>query len=257
MRTEDDMDLGLAGRTALVTGASGAIGSAIAAALAREGAAVALGWHTNQAAAETVATRIASDGGRAVAVRVDMADPASAGATVAEVTDTLGPVAALVANAVHWPLEGDEVSALSAGLERNVLGTMALIDAVLPGMRQVGWGRLVLISSDIVAQPMPGLTAYPASKAALEAAARALAVREAAAGILTNVVRPGFTLTDKALSSPRLGQRAVDAESARTPTGRICTPDDVASAVAYLSSAANGHINGQTLSVAGGRELTR
>ncbi len=132
-----------------------------------------------------------------------------------------------------------------------------MIDAVLPGMRDAGWGRLVLISSDVVDQPMPAAVAYPAAKGALETAAKVLAVREAQHGILTNVVRPGFTLTERVLNTPGFGQGVVDAEAAKTPTGRICTPEDVASAVAYLGSAANGHVNGEVLSVAGGRHLTR
>jgi NAD(P)-dependent dehydrogenase (short-subunit alcohol dehydrogenase family) len=70
-------------------------------------------------------------------------------------------------------------------------------------------------------------------------------------------VRPGFTLTERALTWPGFGQEVVDAESAKTPTRGICTPEDVASAVAYLGSAANGHVNGEVVSVAGGRHLTR
>ncbi|WP_281178571.1 SDR family NAD(P)-dependent oxidoreductase [Streptosporangium amethystogenes] len=139
----------------------------------------------------------------------------------------------------------------------NAAGTLTMIDAVLPGMRDAGWGRLVLISSDVVDQPMPAAVAYPAAKGALETAAKVLAVREAQHGILTNVVRPGFTLTERVLNTPGFGQGVVDAEAAKTPTGRICTPEDVASAVAYLGSAANGHVNGEVLSVAGGRHLTR
>ncbi|MFI6786206.1 SDR family oxidoreductase [Nonomuraea sp. NPDC050383] len=103
----------------------------------------------------------------------------------------------------------------------------------------------------------PAGATYPAAKGALEAAAKVLAVREAGHGVLTNVVRPGFTLTDRVLSTPWLGQGAVDAGSAETPTGRICTPEDVASAAAYLGSAANRHVNGEILSVAGGRHPTR
>lgn len=123
-------------------------------------------------------------------------------------------------------------------------------------MRSLRWGRIVVVSTDIVEQPMAGPLAYAAAKGALEtAAARVLAVREASHGILTNVVRPGFTLTDRALT-PALRPAAIE-EAARTPTRRICTPEDVASAVTYLGSAANDHINGQVLSVAGGRELVR
>ena len=104
---------------------------------------------------------------------------------------------------------------------------------------------------------MAGPLAYATAKGALETAARVLAVREARHGILTNIVRPGFTLTDRALNAPFLGPEAVAQESAKTPTGRICTPDDIATAITYLASAANGHVNGQTLSLAGGRELVR
>lgn len=146
---------------------------------------------------------------------------------------------------------------LADGLITNTVGTLSLIDAVLPGMRKANWGRLVLISTDIVEQPMPAGMAYPSAKGALETAAKVLAVREARHGILTNVVRPGFTLTERALTTPGLGQQAVDAEAAKTPTRRICTPEDVASAAVYLGSAANGHCNGEVLSVAGGRQLTR
>ena len=126
----------------------------------------------------------------------------------------------------------------------------------MPGMRAANWGRIVVVSTDIVEQPMAGPLAYATAKGALETAARVLAVREARHGILTNVVRPGFTLTQRALTSASLGPAAVE-EAAHTPTGRICTPDEIASAVTYLGSAANGHVNGQALSIAGGRELIR
>lgn len=165
----------------------------------------------------------------------------------------------LVANAVVWPerAPADTWETLLDGLTANVVGTMALVEAVLPGMRARGWGRIVLISSDVVEQPLPAAVAYPAAKGALETAARVLAAREARHGILTNVVRPGFTLTDRALTMPGFGRAVVDAEGAKTPTGRICTPAEVAAAVAFLGSAANGHINGEVVSLAGGRHLTR
>jgi NAD(P)-dependent dehydrogenase (short-subunit alcohol dehydrogenase family) len=104
---------------------------------------------------------------------------------------------------------------------------------------------------------MPAAAGYPAAKGAIEVAARVLASREARHGVLTNVVRPGFSLTDRALTTPGFGQAVVDAEAEKTPTRRICTPQDVANLVAYLGSAVNGHVNGEVISVAGGRELTR
>jgi 3-oxoacyl-[acyl-carrier protein] reductase len=265
------MDLGLAGRVALVTGASGDIGGAIARAFGAEGARVAAGWHGNEAAARKAADDAvragagSSDsapgemGARGMTVRLDLRDRHSPAAAVAQVAAELGPVSVLVANAVAWPerAPADNWDTLLDGLTANVVGTMALIEAALPAMRAAGWGRIVLISSDVVEQPIPVAAAYPAAKGALETAARVLAAREARHGILTNVVRPGFTLTERALTMPGFGRSAVDAEGAKTPTGRICTPDDVASAVAYLGSAANGHVNGEVLSVAGGRHLTR
>jgi 3-oxoacyl-[acyl-carrier protein] reductase len=247
------MDLGLENKVVLVTGASGAIGAAIARAFAAEGARVAAGWHGNEEAA-----RAAIDTGKGMTVRIDQRDRLSAAAAVAEVERVLGPIEVLVGNAVAWPARApDTWDSLVDGFTANTVGTLALVEAALPGMRQAGWGRIVLISSDVVQQPIPAATVYPATKAALEMAARVLATREAAHGILTNVVRPGFTLTERALATPGFGRSAVDSESAKTPTGRICTPEDVASAVAYLGSAANGHVNGEVLSVAGGRQLTR
>jgi NAD(P)-dependent dehydrogenase (short-subunit alcohol dehydrogenase family) len=250
------MDLGLDGRTVLITGASGDIGQAIARAYAAEGALVAAGWHRNGERARDLVDSIAKDGGRGMPVRIDQRDPGSIDAAVREVARELGDTTVLVANAVAWPERvPDSWDTMTDGFTANVIGTVALVDAVLPAMQSAGWGRLVLISSDVVDQPMPAAVTYPAAKGALETAATVLAAREARHGVLTNVVRPGFTLTERALTG--FGQKAVDAEAAKTPTGRICTPEDVASAVTYLGSAANGHINGEVISVAGGRHLTR
>ncbi|GGL20115.1 short-chain dehydrogenase [Sphaerisporangium melleum] len=252
------MDLGLDGRVALVTGASGAIGGAIAEAFAAEGARVAATWHSNEGPARALADTIVQSGGQAMTVRLDQRDPATASEAVREVQRRLGDIAVLVANAVAWPARAPETwDSLADTFTVNALGTLAVVDAVLPGMRSAGWGRLVLISSDVVEQPMPWNVGYPAVKGALETAAKVLATREAEHGILTNVVRPGFTLTDRALSTPGFGRQAVDAEAAKTPTGRICRPQDVASLAAYLGSAANGHVNGEIVSVAGGRHLIR
>ncbi|MEU4690143.1 SDR family oxidoreductase [Actinoplanes sp. NPDC023714] len=252
------MDTGLSKKVALVTGASGAIGRATALHLAAEGAAVAVSWHANEDGARNVVDTITRAGGRACAVRLDHGDPGAARHVVDEVTERLGPVSVLVANAVQWPsFDADEIGGLTTSLAVNTIGPAALIDAALPGMRAARWGRIVAVSTDIVEQPMAGPLAYATAKGALETAARVLAVREARNGILTNVVRPGFTLTDKALNAPFLGPEAIAAESEKTPTGRICTPEDVATAITYLASAANGHVNGQTLSLAGGRELVR
>src|SRR3954469_25813158 len=130
------MDLGLDGRVALVTGASGDIGGAIARAFEEEGALVAAGFHANK-----VKTGFP--------VRVDLRDHHSPEAAVTEVAEALCPASVLVANAVAWPerAPADTWETLLDGLTANVVGTMALVEAVLPGMRARGWGRIVLISS--------------------------------------------------------------------------------------------------------------
>jgi NAD(P)-dependent dehydrogenase (short-subunit alcohol dehydrogenase family) len=255
---ESTMETGLSKKVALVTGASGAIGRAAALQLAGEGASVAVSWHANRDGAADVVEAIMQAGGHACAVHLDHGNPATVQGVIEEVAERLGSIAVLIANAVQWPsFDADEIGGLTTSLAVNTIGPAALIDAVLPAMRAGGWGRIVVVSTDIVKQPMAGPLAYATAKGALETVARVLAVREARHGILTNIVRPGFTLTDKALNAPFLGPEAVAAESEKTPTGRICTPEDIATAITYLASAANGHINGQTLSLAGGRELVR
>jgi 2-hydroxycyclohexanecarboxyl-CoA dehydrogenase len=237
------MTFQLMGRTALVTGATGEIGKAIARRFAGEGADVLLGYNADEAGARELAVGIRAAGGTARALPTPLDGPIGA----------LPDVDVLVANAVQWPTFDDDRQAMTAALATNVAGTFALIDEVLPGMRRRRWGRIVIVSTDIVVQPMPGGVTYPALKGAVEAGARVLAVREAGHGVLTNVVRPGFTLSDRA----RAMAGAVESESARTPTGRICTPEDVADVVMFLGSGAHSHVNGEAISVAGGRELTR
>ena len=248
----------LEGKVAFVSGGSGAIGRAIALSLAAEGAGVGVAWHAGEDRAAEVVETIVRSGGRARAVHLDQRDGATARAALDEVRQALGDVSVLVANAVEWPSPGvGDIEALTASLAANTVGTAALVDVALADMRAGGWGRIVILSSDIVEQPMAGSLAYATAKGGLESAARVLAVREAPHGILTNVVRPGLTLTDRALESAFLGPAVLQREAAQTPTGRICTPEDVASAVTYLASSANGHVNGQVLSVAGGREFVR
>jgi 3-oxoacyl-[acyl-carrier protein] reductase len=251
------VDLGIQGKTVVVTGGSGDIGAAIALAFAREGAVVAVGYRSRAARAEQAARAIRASGGAAFTVRIDQSAPDDISRTLTEVQAAAGPVEILVANAVAWPAGEQDWSRLVHDLTANVAGTITLTDSALPSMRACGWGRVVYISSDVVDQPAPAAPGYPAAKAAVEAAARVYALREAEHGILTNIVRPGFTLTDRARTVPGFGQDLIDAESAKTPTRRICTPEDVAGATLYLASTANTHINGEVLSVAGGRHLTR
>jgi 3-oxoacyl-[acyl-carrier protein] reductase len=252
------MDLRLKNRVALITGGSGDIGAAIAVAFGLEGASVVVGRHRSGERADEVVATIRDAGGTATAVQIDQGDPDSIHGAIVEIEAQHGGVDVFVGNAVSWPEQQQTWNALAHGLVVNVGGTIMLAEALIPTMRSRGWGRIVLVSSDVVDQPMPDAPAgYPAAKAAIEAAARVFALREAQFGILTNVVRPGLTLTNGAVSQTGPGQAVVDAESEKTPTRRICTPEDVASAILYLGSSANAHVNGEILSVSGGRYLTR
>lgn len=241
----------------LVTGGSGAIGEAIAVAFARAGNAVAVGYHTGADRARAVADRVATEGGSAAIVRIDQSDPASIAAGIGAVNRDLGGIDILVANAVRWPEpDKDDWDTLVEQLTVNVAGTAAVIEAVLPDMREQHWGRVIVISTDLVVQPMAAPFAYPCAKAAVETIATVLAVREARHGILTNVVRPGLTMTPRLLDTPGFAP-AIEAETAATPTGRLCTPEDIAATVTHLGSDANRHVNGAIISISGGRELTR
>jgi 3-oxoacyl-[acyl-carrier protein] reductase len=246
----------LADRVVLVTGGSGDIGRAIVMAFAAEGARVAVGWNSNRRAADATVAAIRQSGGVAIEVQLDQGSADSIAAAVERVASELGTIDVLVTNAVAWPEQTETWDALVHSLTVNVAGTITLAESAAAAMRTKGWGRIVMVSSGVVDQPIPAAPGYPSAKGAIEIAARVLASREARNGILTNVVRPGFILTERALTSPGFGQDVIDAEAAMTPTGRLGNPEDVASAIVFLGSGANGHVNGETVSVTGGRELT-
>src|SRR4051794_19103801 len=205
------METGLRGRTVVVTGATGGLGGAIAHAFATEGAAVALTFHRNQRRAAELAEEVRSTGGRAAVVRFDQSGADAGPRLIADVETQLGAADVIIANAVEWPTNGSEITALRASLTANLVGPLALIDAALGAMRERAFGRIVFVSTDIVEQPMIGPLAYATAKGGLETAARVLAVREARHGVLTNVVHPGFTLTERARTDPRFGEDAITA----------------------------------------------
>ncbi len=238
------MDLGYRGRVALVTGSSSGIGRASVLTLAAEGATVAVTYRNDRTGAEQVAADINDVGGQAVTAHYDLADAGSAEALVRRLVADHGGVDLLVANAVAWP--GTD---WRAALRTNLEGTMAMVEAALPELlaRQ---GRLVLVSSTVATDGMSGATGYGAAKAALHGMVATLSVEHAPAGMLTNAVLPGLTLTERAMDV--IPQIARDGVAARTPTRRLTDPVDVARAITFLGSPANKQITGQLLRVDGG-----
>lgn len=239
------METSLAGRTALVTGASRGIGRAVALALAGAGADVAVNYAGNERAAAEVRNEIAQHGRRAVALRADVSVAAEVERLVNEVRRQLGGISILVNNAgiarqqsIEQVTEHDWDEIIDVNLKSVFLVTQA----VVPEMRAAGWGRIINVSS--VAAQIGGIVGphYAASKAGILGLTHFYASRLASSGITVNTVAPGLVDTDMAAS--------IDAAAARVPVGRFGTTEEIADAVVML--ARNGYITSQTFNLNGG-----
>lgn len=240
----------LAGRIAIVTGASRGIGRAIADRLAREGATVVAVARGDQAAA--VADGIRAAGGRAEAARVDVTDAASGEALLDDVVRRLGRIDVLVNNAgiardqLLIRMKREDWDAVVA---TNLTAAFTLTKAAVRPMMKQRWGRIVCISSVVGQMGNAGQANYAASKAGLIGFAKALARELAPRNITVNVVAPGFIDTDMTRG---VTQEIRTQWEAQIPLGRFGTPDEIASAVCFLASDEASYITGQVLSVNGG-----
>ena len=251
------MDMGMNGRSVLVTGGTRGIGRAVALAYAREGARVALTYASDEGAAAEVVDEIGEVGkSGAAAFHLDLADRASIAAAVAGTVDALGGLDVLVANAVRWPIDAAEpLGTLDAAvwdhaLRTNLEGTAATVRAAWPHLREAEAGRIVLVSSGVSRHGFAGATAYAAAKAGLDGLVAALKWEAGAEGILVNIVSPGFTVTENNLA--HFPDEVRESVRERTPSSRLSVPADVASAVVWLGSPANGNVTGVYVPVAGG-----
>jgi 3-oxoacyl-[acyl-carrier protein] reductase len=251
------MDFGLQGRTAVVTGSSSGIGRSTAELLGREGARVAVTYCTNERGAQEAVAGICAAGGEAFAVRVDLASIGSIRAGVAAVRERWGGVDVLVNNAVAWglrtpatapPFERLSPAEWQDGLRTNLEGTFAMVQAVLPSMRERGWGRIVSVSSVAARDGLAGAGWYSAAKAGLHGLTRTLAREVGTAGVLANVVMPGLTMTGPVVTLPPAVHENASAASA---IGRVLEAKDVASVIGFLCSAANTAITGQIIRTSG------
>ncbi|QKW21685.1 SDR family oxidoreductase [Kitasatospora sp. NA04385] len=253
------MDLGLRDRTVLVTGATGGIGRAVARAYAAEGARVAVAYRSGREEAEKLAAELGAADDRAFALPYDLEDPASPGRAVAAVAERWGALDVLVASAVRWgrrrtpgtPFEEVPEEDWLPVVQQNLAPTIRTVQGAVAGMRARGWGRIVLISSHNALGGNRGQEFYGAAKAGLHGLARSLMWDLTGTDVLVNVVCPGLTTTDRVVTG--LPEPVRTRESAATPSGRLSTPEEVARAVLYLGSAANGNVTGESLTVAGGR----
>jgi 3-oxoacyl-[acyl-carrier protein] reductase len=240
----------LTGMTALVTGASGGIGSAIARALAAQGARLALSG-TRLGPLEALAAELTG----AVVLPCDLGDPASVDALVPDAVKALGSLDILVNNAgvtrdnLAMRMKDDEWETV---MRVNVEAAFRLCRAACRPMMKARFGRIVTITSVVGHTGNPGQMNYAASKGALTAMSKALAQEVASRGITVNCVAPGFIASPmtEALSEAQTG-----ALTTRIPAGRLGAGADVAAAVAYLASREAGYVTGATLHVNGGMAM--
>jgi NAD(P)-dependent dehydrogenase (short-subunit alcohol dehydrogenase family) len=237
---------------AIVTGAAGGIGGAIAERLAHEGARL-LVTDLDQVRLDDLAGRF--DAGQIIAVAGDITDPGLPARLVANATAHLGAPTALV-NCSGWlkdaRLQNMPADLFGALLAVNFTGPMRLIDAVLPGFRRQHHGRIVSLASRAWLGNF-GSSGYSAAKGALAGATRALAVANAPYGITVNCIAPGFIDTPMSRSMP---PDIVERVIASIPVGRAGTVEDVGALVSFLLGNDSGYITGQTILACGGRSIS-
>ncbi|MEU0570493.1 SDR family oxidoreductase [Nonomuraea sp. NPDC005983] len=244
------MDLGIRGRVALVTGGSAGIGLAAAKSLAREGCDVCVSARNPERLADAV-VELQEFGGVVHAVLADVEDQEAAFRVVAETREVLGPIDILVANA-GGPPAGRFVEVSLAdwdvAVQRNLLGTVRLMHAVLPDMRERGWGRIVTVTSRSVREVIDGLALSNATRSAVAGIVRTLAREVGGDGVLVNNVLPG------PIDTERLRELGGDvaARGKSVPVGRIGRPEEVGDVVAFLASERASFVNGISMLVDGG-----
>ncbi|MBA9003917.1 MULTISPECIES: SDR family oxidoreductase [Thermomonospora] len=243
-------------RVALVSGASRGLGAAIARRLGADGWAVAVNYRAGAQAAGRVVDDIRAAGGVAEAFGADVTDEEEVTDLVARVADRLGPVRALVANATGpqpaVPFEKLTWRDHLDQLEFFVKSPTLLAQAVLPGMKELGGGRIIQIGSDVFERALPGMSAYIAAKGAQIGLTRSWSRELGRYGITVNLVAPGWIPVERhAGASPEDLRSYID----DVPLGHIGVPEDVAAAVSFLASDAAGYITGERITVNGGHTI--
>ena len=254
------MDLGLQGKTALVLGGGGGLGSAIARQLATEGTNVAIGDIDPAAVEKTIASL---SGGKGLALPWDLADLSVIDANIAKIEAALGPVDILVNNTggpPPTPAAGQDPALWTKSFQSMVLSVIAITDRVLPGMRAKKWGRVITSTSSGVISPIPNLGISNALRLSLVGWSKTLAREVGGDGITANIVLPGRIATDRIqfldeAKAKREGRpvEQVSAESTGSiPVGRYGKPEEYADVVAFLASTRASYLNGSIVRVDGG-----
>lgn len=257
------MDLGLAGKVALVAAASRGLGRAVAEELAREGAQLVICARGDGALREAAERIRGETGARVVAVVADVSEPAGITRVIAAAMEAFGRVDVLVTNAggpPAGPFENHSPEAWEAAVRQNLTSVVELTRAVLPGMRERRWGRIINVTSIAVKQPVDNLILSNSIRAAVTGFARTLANEVAAHGITVNNVMPGYTRTQRvddlaARTAELRGTSAADERAVwegQIPMARLGEPSEFAAMVAFLASERASYTTGASIPVDGG-----
>ena len=241
----------LTGKTALVTGASGGIGAAIAKALHGAGATLAISG-TRIEPLESLAAEL---GDRVHVLPCNLSDAAAVEALPKQAAEAMGSVDILVNNAgitkdnLFMRMSDEEWASV---LDVNLTATMRLCKGVVRGMMKARWGRIVNISSIVGATGNPGQANYAASKAGMVGMSKSIAYEVASRGITVNCVAPGFIAT---AMTDKLNDEQKEKINVQIPAARMGSPEEIAAAVLYLASNEAGYVTGATLHVNGGMAM--
>ncbi len=254
------MELGLQGAAVLVTGGSSGIGRAAAIGYGREGARVAITYGSRKEAAAEVVAEIEEAGGQGFAVPMDLGDAGSIEAAVTTVVERWGGLDVAVGNAVDWgnlgfygrpeKVEDAPEDWWTGVLRSNLEGNFRFVQQVAPALRRSEAGRLVLVSTDVTARPLPGSWPYGAAKAGLHGLVMSLSHDLGADGVLVNVVMPGITLEDG--QHRVLPKEATDRIAQQFSARRLPQSTEVADTILFLTSPRTPAIQGEIIRVTGG-----
>ena len=248
------MSFSLSKKVALVTGSSRGLGYGVAKSLGNAGAKVVINYLNDRDSAEKALESLKADGTHAMLVRADVSDPEQIASLVEAVEEKFGSLDILVPNATpdqpQKPIEEYDAEFYRQMYDFFVMSPFHLAQAVLPGMKKRGHGRIINITSEVFHSSVPEFSAYVAAKGGQIGWSRSMANELAPYGITVNTVAPGWIPTERHEDDPKEDK---DAYLQTIPLGRWGTPEDVGNAVSYFSSDEASFVTGQTLCVNGGR----